>query len=110
MTACLSLTPLTFWPDGTHSTCGSSSGSGGCGASHRNSRREKTMRRYLCREHSGWASPSEYRAAQSRQASPEEAQGASWGTAKAAPCCWNRGRRAALSFWSGGWPHPCQPL
>ena len=38
---------------------------------------------------SGWAldrpaSASEYRAAQSRQARPEEAQGASWGTAKRA--------------------------
>ena len=31
---------------------------------------------------SGWASLWEYRAAQSRQARPEEAQGASWGTAK----------------------------
>ena len=32
---------------------------------------------------SGWASLWEYRAAQSRQARAEEAQGASWGTAKA---------------------------
>ena len=44
---------------------------------------------------SGPASSWEYRAAQSRQVRPEEAQEASWGTAKGAlcPCCvacpWN---------------------
>eukprot|EP00964_Phaeocystis_antarctica_P009505 scaffold5152_cov56-Phaeocystis_antarctica.AAC.1 len=35
---------------------------------------------------SGWASPWERRAAQSRQARPEEAQAPGWGTAKGALC------------------------
>ena len=73
---------------------------------------------------SGWASLWECRAAQSRQARAEEAQGASWGTAKggglchvarrrSAGCssggvCRRQGRRGAAPVRPGAWPAPTQ--
>ena len=55
---------------------------------------------------SGWASLWEYRAAQSRQARAEEAQGASWGAAKGdtltmLPCTAAAGLRARHRRWLG---------